>query len=133
MKLFRVVPTEGDGEWWGILVLAETEVDATTDPCLSLNRPSNLNGRGKLCYQATELTTARKTDVEAAHHCPRYIWAFDDTTIGSREFLALELKRRHEHRPMAELRLPRIVGKVSNAKPRSRVRESGEQPESIAS
>lgn len=131
MKLFRVVSKVDDGHWCGTLVLAETEVDAANDPCLPLNRKTKTQD-SESCYTATELTLARVADVEEAHHCPRYIWAFDDSHPASRAFADLQRKLRYELRPVGDLILPRIVRAVS-ARPKPKSANSSEHPESIAS
>lgn len=116
MKLFRVTSERDPTRWWGVVVLARDETEAACDPCLKLNNPRNTSRTsGQTQYTATEITYASLHDVEAAHHCPLFVWRFDDHVSGNREFRELEYKRRFEHRRVSELRMPEIIGLAQQA------------------
>ena len=109
MKMFRVT-AELDGKCRSAVVLAENEDEATCDPCFVTNTNNNSTPDKLPQYSATEITHASLHDLEAAHHCPRFVWRFNDSVSSNNEFREREYKRRYVTKPVSELRMPQIAG-----------------------
>jgi len=113
VKLFRVFTVQ-DGRWRGAIILARDESEAISDPCLLQINPKTQSGESK--YQATEIFHANLDELEAAHHCPRFVWSYDDSVSTNAAFRELEYRQRHLRKPVDELRMPEIVGLAPTSK-----------------
>lgn len=109
MKLFRVYTQDG-GAWWGTVVVARNEAEAISDPCLPKNDLSQTSADRRPPYQVVEITYASLNDLEAAHHCPRFVWRFNDAASKSREMQDFVRRQRYTKKPVSELSMPEIVG-----------------------
>lgn len=139
MKLFRVSAQEG-GAWWGSVVVARNEAEAISDPCLRTTTQSETTTRRRQPFQAVEITYASLNDLEAAHHCPRFIWRFNDFVSESREIKDFERRQRYVKKLVSELRMPEIIGLAPSSvirrdkePPNCRARQRAKKPVDIAS